>query len=256
MVETAERYTSTYAYATHMYSGAIIDVPVFSWTSSISSTEPPSTTKTIGFLTRDPIGYEGSEWGLYEYGLSSPIEFSDPTGECAIKDCCCCAEDVVIRNVKPINSNTHWGHSFEFAVSLSYVESQLRIGGSFKEDCTFDWYETSSLPPKGTRLRPNVEEDMKKYDPKSATWDPWVTKRNKPCPGADNFPFKDSPTLAKEEKDPKTGVVTKRTAKRDLTIRIVITSAPGCKCSKPSVTATAKQTLSLVNGVGKDQIFK
>jgi uncharacterized protein RhaS with RHS repeats len=32
------------------------------------------------FLTRDPIGYEGSEWGLYEYVDSSPLVYVDPTG--------------------------------------------------------------------------------------------------------------------------------------------------------------------------------
>ncbi len=61
------------------------------------------------FLTRDPIGFDGSEWGLYEYGRSSPIDFIDPNGECAIDDCCCCAEDLIVKNVKTIDSETHWG---------------------------------------------------------------------------------------------------------------------------------------------------
>ena len=90
---------------------------------------------------------------------------------------------------------------------------------------------------------------MKKYDPKSPTWDPLVTKRHKPCPGNDNFPFKDSPALSKKEKDAK-GVGQLRTANRVLKIRIVILSAKNCKCDQPSVTATATQTLTLVNGVG------
>ena len=32
------------------------------------------------FLGRDPIGYEGSEWGLYEYVNSQPMVGLDPTG--------------------------------------------------------------------------------------------------------------------------------------------------------------------------------
>lgn len=32
------------------------------------------------FLTRDPIGYEGSEWNLYEYVASSPTGYFDPSG--------------------------------------------------------------------------------------------------------------------------------------------------------------------------------
>ena len=33
------------------------------------------------FLGRDPIGYEGSEWGLYEYCRNSPLIYLDPGGE-------------------------------------------------------------------------------------------------------------------------------------------------------------------------------
>ena len=32
-------------------------------------------------MTRDPIGYEGSEWNLYEYVYSDPLLFSDPYGK-------------------------------------------------------------------------------------------------------------------------------------------------------------------------------
>ncbi len=32
------------------------------------------------WLTRDPIGYEGSEWDLYEYCRSRPLEHFDPEG--------------------------------------------------------------------------------------------------------------------------------------------------------------------------------
>jgi RHS repeat-associated protein len=32
------------------------------------------------FLGRDPIGYEGSEWGVYEYLSSSPLDDLDPSG--------------------------------------------------------------------------------------------------------------------------------------------------------------------------------
>ncbi len=32
------------------------------------------------WTSRDPIGYEGSEWNLHEYGSSQPINATDPTG--------------------------------------------------------------------------------------------------------------------------------------------------------------------------------
>jgi len=33
-----------------------------------------------GFVTRDPIGYAGSDWNLYEYVESKPVHVVDPTG--------------------------------------------------------------------------------------------------------------------------------------------------------------------------------
>jgi hypothetical protein len=32
------------------------------------------------WITRDPIGYEGSKWNLYEYATSNPIHKRDPQG--------------------------------------------------------------------------------------------------------------------------------------------------------------------------------
>jgi RHS repeat-associated protein len=43
------------------------------------------------FLGRDPIGYEGSEWGLYEYVASNVLVMTDPTGEIPIV--CRCSRD-------------------------------------------------------------------------------------------------------------------------------------------------------------------
>ncbi len=79
MVTTADRSTWTYVYATRTYSGTIVNAPIFSWTSVNSSCDPPSTTKTVGFLTRDPIGY----WdGAILYGFLVKYLFRgvDPDG--------------------------------------------------------------------------------------------------------------------------------------------------------------------------------
>ena len=40
----------------------------------------PSTTATIWFLTRDPIGFRGSEWDLYELLASAPQTRVDSLG--------------------------------------------------------------------------------------------------------------------------------------------------------------------------------
>lgn len=33
------------------------------------------------FISRDPIGFKGSEWNLYEYGDGAPVHKVDPSGE-------------------------------------------------------------------------------------------------------------------------------------------------------------------------------
>jgi uncharacterized protein RhaS with RHS repeats len=37
------------------------------------------------FCSRDPIGYRGSEWGLYEYVGEQPLDSVDPLGESKVK---------------------------------------------------------------------------------------------------------------------------------------------------------------------------
>jgi hypothetical protein len=77
MVIRAERNTPTSSYDAQTYSGSTVDVPVFSETSGIANLNPPSTTTSIGFLTRDPIGYHDG-WNLYQnYFLVSK---KDPSG--------------------------------------------------------------------------------------------------------------------------------------------------------------------------------
>lgn len=79
MVSTTERNTSTYTYAKQTYSGLIVDVPVFSWPSSILRCEPPSTTTTLAFLTRDPIGYVDGR-NIFQYVGAKVLGFVDPLG--------------------------------------------------------------------------------------------------------------------------------------------------------------------------------
>lgn len=79
MVTTADRSTWTYVYATRTYSGTIVNAPIFSWTSVNSSCDPPSTTKTVGFLTRDPMGFVGGG-NLFEFIGSHAFDGVDPSG--------------------------------------------------------------------------------------------------------------------------------------------------------------------------------
>jgi uncharacterized protein RhaS with RHS repeats len=38
------------------------------------------------FCSRDPIGYDGSQWNVYEYVGSSPIHVLDPSGQRTVRD--------------------------------------------------------------------------------------------------------------------------------------------------------------------------
>ncbi len=82
----------------------------------VAATTSPSTTTSIGFLTRDPIGYEGSEWSLYELVRSMPLIALDPSGMVCQEPCkprttkkCC--EDSLMPG--EINADKAWyGRAF------------------------------------------------------------------------------------------------------------------------------------------------
>ncbi len=49
--------------------------------SAFAIAKTTSTTTPIGMLTRDPIGFKGSPWNLYEYVGGRPTVLNDPLGE-------------------------------------------------------------------------------------------------------------------------------------------------------------------------------
>ena len=82
MLDAVEENESAYAYlydaATR--SNAIVNTSII-WMNCVeSSNAPPSTTTSIGSFTRDPIGFRGSEWGLYEAMDGKPLIGLDPSG--------------------------------------------------------------------------------------------------------------------------------------------------------------------------------
>ena len=79
-IEVFEPNESIYAYDDATCSCAIIDVPIISLHYDESHPGPTFTTTPLGFLTRDPIGYEGSEWDLYESLGSNALVAMDPDG--------------------------------------------------------------------------------------------------------------------------------------------------------------------------------
>ncbi len=83
MAKAVDRNTLTFADAAHPCSNATGEVPVNSLKSSVSKCESPSTTTTIGFLTRNPIGYSTDDQLLYSYCSGKSLKRLDPTGNVA-----------------------------------------------------------------------------------------------------------------------------------------------------------------------------
>ena len=77
--ESGTLSNQAYVYDYETWSKTIVDVPVVSLCCDESNLGPTSTTTTIGFLTRDPIGFEGG-LDLYSYTANQPLRFSDPSG--------------------------------------------------------------------------------------------------------------------------------------------------------------------------------
>ncbi len=75
--ESGTLSNQAYVYDYETWSKTIVDVPVISLCCDESNLGPPSTTATIGFLTRDPIGYLAG-FGLYRLCIGA--SFVDPSG--------------------------------------------------------------------------------------------------------------------------------------------------------------------------------
>jgi len=80
MEQTMERIDPTHAYDAPTYSIAIVSMSSLTVVFSEVDDPQPSMTTTMGSFTRDPIGYEGSEWSLYEYCADNPLGNLDPLG--------------------------------------------------------------------------------------------------------------------------------------------------------------------------------
>jgi len=81
MESAIERIDATYSDDTPTYSIAIVSMSSLSVIFSEIGEPQPSTTTTIGFFTRDPIGFRGSPFDLYEFLESSSLQNVDPMGE-------------------------------------------------------------------------------------------------------------------------------------------------------------------------------
>lgn len=76
------------------------------------------------FCSRDPIGYVGSEWGLYEYVDSKPVDDMDPNGEISFLR----IYQKRIRGVREICKTCYFdkGYCVADVEETSWQESQVR----------------------------------------------------------------------------------------------------------------------------------
>ena len=59
-------------------------------------------------FTRDPIGFEGSEWGLYEFFGGMPLVDVDPTGTTTFMQCVCRLNPVCLAAAAPCALGCMW----------------------------------------------------------------------------------------------------------------------------------------------------
>jgi len=80
MGQTMERIDPTYAYDAPTHSVAIVGVSSLTVVFSEVDDPQPSMTTTIGFFTRDPIGYRAGDANVFRFVGGDPLNAIDPTG--------------------------------------------------------------------------------------------------------------------------------------------------------------------------------
>jgi hypothetical protein len=190
------------------------------------------------FLGRDPIKYEDG-WNIYELyvGLSSV----DSSGECV--KCCCCAENISIRATIMPNKPTD-GLPPRCGTWINVTFSMSFINDNTEGDCSMEWLESSNMPVVG--VKPGEWKDMMTLMPLPYDLEPW-NKRKKTCPSSENVLIYDPAELA---------IIPGRNANRVSTFIWVLKSAPDCPCNKKEVWASARQWLTITNGVCVRSDFK
>jgi RHS repeat-associated protein len=98
------------------------------------------------FIGRDPIGYAGGGMGLYAAyfipnNLDSSGMYPDPNPPDEICDderpCCCCVDDLTIKNLTRQVVNGLETFNFDAGIALSYIKHKE------KKDCVLKWVETN-----------------------------------------------------------------------------------------------------------------
>jgi hypothetical protein len=218
-----------------------------------------ATNQTPPLVERPPwSGGAGASFGFGRIPIrpeqGRPVEFdpNDPLAECGVppdagtpkvapsdagtpkgaapavaKKCCGCIKDIKIQNIKKINADRSYGHSFDTVFSLSYIEAE-----GAANDLSLEWLEkTNRGYTDRMRKANNVWYDMTQDPETSGSFDDSWGSRTKPCPGKETITDTDPPTASLD------------LPARTLEFKITVKSGAGCKCASASKTVTAKQVL-------------
>jgi RHS repeat-associated protein len=109
------------------------------------------------FLGRDPIGYEGGEWGLYEYVSTKVLVATDPSGMILIECACSCqlCYGVARENCRWFSQNAQIncvGSAESCCLSACGGLSQVNSNG--RQRCVYEdglipgrWWVVGTPPP-------------------------------------------------------------------------------------------------------------
>lgn len=128
--------------------------------------------------------------------------------------CCCCIEDLAIKNIKKIHKGYQYGHQYDLIIKMA----QRAVARKASTDCTLKWLEMTnrSYFPK---MKNNAWNDMFVLIPSSPTFAPWNTRKNA-CPGTETITITDRPQADL------------RKPLRTLRFQITIGSSTGCGCAE------------------------
>jgi len=176
------------------------------------------------WLSRDGLDESGGP-NLNGFVQNDAVRLIDYVGLC----CCCCAEFLSIEGVRTFKTPWVFGHLFKLQVGMYYPGE-----GTTAKGCTLKWIETIVEAGRPTKGPSDVMIDAPTSD-QARFW----RERKELCGTTETVSIPDAPALDRS------GWHRVRT----VDFEFILESSPDCACSSKSIKATAKQVLTLDNGV-------
>lgn len=193
------------------------------------------------WVSRDPIGEYGGV-NLFCFLNGMPIHDVDflgmeSIGGYASDGSGCCCPDYLNGglNVRLLNSNGAFGHSFDV-----YVRLVLKPGRTC-QPCSLKWEEKTN-DPYVDGMSPNAWNDMTDIIPRSPTFAAFEGIRLTSGSPANSATLNDTPKRGILNIPPSSMLVNNRYT-RVLEFNVTVSAGAGCRCSNQSLNYKAKQTL-------------